>query len=374
MLPRVALVLSLFAAASLRGAEAWPAEISELFRVPAEFAGASDGRRSPLLFADGRKATNARDWAARRAEIRAQWIALLGAWPELLAAPRLEVKGETARDGFTQRSVRIEVAAGKFQDALLLVPAEAGASAGPAKKFPAVLVPFYDPETSAGAAPAARPFRDFGAQLARRGFVVLCVGSPGGDARKPDLGGAACQPLHYLGYIAANCHTALAQLPQVDPRRIGVIGHSYGGKWAMFAGCFDERFACAVWSDPGIVFDEARQSINYWEPWYLGFDPQITRKPGLISAASPRTGPYATMMAQGRDLHELHALMAPRPFLVTGGAEDPPVRWKSLAHAIEVNRVLGYEGRVGMHNRPAHDPTAEANEAAYRFLEAVLKP
>ncbi len=364
------LLLAIVTGARAGETPAWPADISALFRPPAEFAGASDGRRSPLQFADGRKAANARDWAARRAEIRAQWIALLGAWPELLAAPRIEPVGQTARDGFTQRSVKIEVAAGKFQHALLLVPA--GAPAEPTKKFPAVLVPFYDPETSAGV--AGRPLRDFGAQLARRGFVALCLGSPGGDARKPDLGAATCQPLHYLGYLAANCYTALAHLPNVDPRRIGVIGHSYGGKWAMFAAAFDERFACAVWSDPGIVFDEIRASINYWEPWYLGLEPKITRAPGLISTASPRTGAYATMIAQGRDLHEVHALMAPRPFLVTGGAEDPPARWKSLHHAIEVNRVLGFESRVAMHNRPAHDPTAEANEAAYRFLEAVLKP
>ncbi|MBI5767690.1 MAG: prolyl oligopeptidase family serine peptidase [Verrucomicrobia bacterium] len=372
-MPRRSLPLFLVIAGCLPAAEtlSWPADIAALFRVPAEFAGASDGRKSPLRFADGHPAANAREWATRRAEIRAQWIALMGAWPELLAAPRLEPVGETARDGFVQRSVRLEVAAGKFQNALLLVPT--AATADPAGKFPAVLVPFYDPETSAGAAPAAKPLRDFGAQLARRGFVALCIGSPGGDARKPDLGGATCQPLHYLGYIAANCHTALARLPWVDPRRIGVIGHSYGGKWAMFASCFDERFACAVWSDPGVVFDETRPSINYWEPWYLGLDPNLTRKPGLISAQSPRTGPYATMMAQGRDLHELHTLMAPRPFLVTGGAEDTPARWKSLAHAVGVNRLLGFEARVGMHNRPAHDPTAEANEAAYRFLETVLK-
>ena len=30
------------------------------------------------------------------------------------------------------------------------------------------------------------------------------------------------QPLTYLAYVAANCHTALAQRPEVDPARIGV--------------------------------------------------------------------------------------------------------------------------------------------------------
>jgi len=47
--------------------------------------------------------------------------------------------------------------------------------------------------------------------------------------------------------VAANCLTALAQLPEVDALRIGIIGLSYGGKWSMFASCLDERFACAVW-------------------------------------------------------------------------------------------------------------------------------
>ena len=29
---------------------------------------------------------------------------------------------------------------------------------------------------------------------------------------------------------------------EVDPKRIGIIGLSYGGKWATFASCLDARF------------------------------------------------------------------------------------------------------------------------------------
>jgi hypothetical protein len=79
------------------------------------------------------------------------------------------------------------------------------------------------------------------------------------------------------------------------------------------------------------------------------------------------------MMADGRDLHELHALMAPRPFLVSGGAEDPPERWKALNHTVAVNKLLGAENRVGMTNRKTHGPTPESNEALYRFFEWALK-
>ena len=357
----LAVVLTLFAAS--RAMSALPADLAPHFRPPAEFANQTDGLPSPLLRADGSRITRAADWPAQRDAIRQRWIALMGPWPELLTAPKLERVSVERRDNFQQHKIRLEIAPGMMADALLLVPEGRG-------PFPAVVVPFYDPETSAGL--AGKPLRDFGYQLAKRGFVALCLGAPGGDARTPTLGGATCQPLSFLGYIAANSHTALAQMPEVDPARIGIVGHSYGGKWAMFGSCLYDKFACAVWSDPGIVFDEARSSINYWEPWYLGLDPALTRKPGLITAASPRTGAYKTMRAQGRDLHELHALMAPRPFLVSGGSEDGVPRWKTLNHARDVNRLLGHDDRVAMTNRPAHDPTVESNEAIYRFFEHFL--
>jgi hypothetical protein len=130
-----------------------------------------------------------------------------------------------------------------------------------------------------------------------------------------------------------------------------------------------------VWSDPGIVFDEARANVNYWEPWYLGLDPTLPaqRKPGVVTPENGRTGPYRTMMERGLDLHELHTLMAPRPLLVSAGSEDPPERWVALNHSIAVNRLLGFENRVGMHNRATHGPNAEANEIVYAFFEHFLK-
>jgi len=347
-----------------------PPELAPYFQPPASATAQPDSRRSPLLRPDGSRITTAAEWDRERTAIRVRWFALLGPWPELLAAPRLEVIRTEVRENFEQRFIRLELAPGLTQDAILLVPRGAG-------PFPAVVVPFYDPETSVGLAVTAAgkktsPLRDFGYQLAKRGFVALCLGAPGGDAYMPTLAGAKCQPLSFLAYLAANAHTALARLPSVDPARIGIVGHSYGGKWAMFASCLYDKFACAVWSDPGIVFDETRTSINYQEPWYLGLDPTLTRKRGLVSTLAPRTGSYRELVAQGHDLHELHALMAPRPFLVSGGAEDTPARWPALTHAIAVNRLLGFEQRVGMTNRPAHNPTEESNAAIYRFFEHFL--
>lgn len=351
--------------ASIAAGAALPADLAKHFRPPENLANRVDGRRSPLLRPDGSRITDAREWPNQRAEIRRQWFELMGPWPELLKEPKLETIRVETRDNLQQHIIRLELAPSLMAHAILLVP-DGGA------RRPAVVVPFYDPETSVGL--AGKPLRDFAYQLARRGFVTLSIGAPGGDARLPAIGDAKCQPLSFLAYIAANCHTALSRRPEVDPARIGIVGHSYGGKWAMFASCLYEKFACAAWSDPGIVFDESRTSINYQEPWYLGLDPTLKRSPGLVSQKNPRTGSYKTMMETGRDLHELHALMAPRPFLVSGGSEDGADRWKSLHHAIAVNRLLGYEERVGMTNRPTHDPTVESNEVIYRFFEHVLGP
>jgi len=345
-------------------ADEWPPEIAPLFEPPAEFAGKLGSYRSPLLFEDGTRVASEEDWKRRRAEIRAKWESVMGSWPALIEKPAVEFLASTTREGLAQHRVRVEIAPGQTLDGWLLVP--------PGKtKAPAVVVPFYDAESGAG---LAKPLVDFGYQLAKRGFVTLSIGSPGGDAWRPKIGGVQCQPLSGLGYVATNCANALANLSEVDPARIGVIGHSYGGKWAMFAACLSERFACGAWSDPGSVFDETRGNVNYWEPWYLGLDPAVTRKPGIPSETNPRTGAYKTMLDRGMDLHELHALMAPRPFFVSGGSEDPPERWMALNHSVAVNELLGRSRRVGMSNRPGHQPTAESNEQIYRFFEHTLKP
>lgn len=340
--------------------------IAPLFDVPTQYAGQIGAYRSPLIFADGSSVKTPADWSRRRAELLREWHDLMGPWPPVLEHPRFEVLSESRRENFTQHRVRLEVAANQFTEGWLLVPDGNG-------PFPAVFVPFYEPETSVGL--NEKVGRDFALQLTRRGFVTLSIGTPAGDAWKPERGGVPAQPLSYYAHVAANCWTALAQLPEVDAQRIGVVGHSYGGKWALFAGALWDKFAAVAVSDPGIVFDETRSNVNYWEPWYLGFDLENPRpKRGVPAADNPRTGPYKRMIETGRDLHELHALIAPRPFLVSGGSEDPPERWRALNHAVAVNQLLGFTNRVGMSNRPTHDPTPESNAQLVAFFEHFLTP
>ncbi len=353
-------------------AVAAPVDLSPFHTPPREWVSDFGSYQSPLRFDNGQPVRTAADWPARRREILAYWHRVMGSWPPLLERPGFKVIATEEKDSIRFRRVRLEIAAGRFEEGWLLVPPGPG-------PFPAVLVPFYEPETSLG---RQGKLRDFGWQLARRGFVTLSIGSPGGDARKPDPGDRAAassvpaapwQPLSFLAFVAANAHTALTQLAEVDPQRIGIVGHSYGGKWALFAGALHEKFACVVVSDPGVVWDEARSNVNYWEPWYLGRDIQRTRQPGLLTAEQPRIGAYRELVAQGRDLTDLHALLAPRPFLVSGGAEDPPERWRALNHLVAVNHLLGVTNRVAMTNRATHDPTPESNEQIYSFFERHLQ-
>ncbi len=348
---------------SATASPALPANLKAAFAPPHEFAGDLGNFASVLRFADGRPVKTPADWTERRAEIRQYWQQVMGPWPPLIARPRLELLRGERREDFTQQRVRVEIAPGQTAEGWLLTPDGPG-------PFPAVLVPFYEPETSIGL--GGKPGRDFAYRFTKHGFVSLAIGSPGGDAWKPATGEAACQPLSFLAYVAANCANALANLPSVDPARLGIVGHSYGGKWALFAGALCDRFAAVVVSDPGIVWDETRPNVNYWEPWYLGRDAAAQRKPGIPTADNPRTGAYRQLFESGHDLPELIALIAPRPLLVSGGSEDPPERWRALNAVVAVNTLLGRTNRVALTSRASHDPTAESSAQVDAFLTHFL--
>lgn len=360
------------------GADALWKKLEPWTKPPAEFEGKFGPYKSPLKFADGSEVKTPADWKRRRTEIAKTWTKRLGDWPAMVEKPLIKKLETVERDGYTEHKVTVQISVtGNTASGYLLVPKGPG-------PFPAVVVPFYEALTSIGRGDKGRGVgtHDYGLQLVKRGFVALCIGTPasiekgGSDTREALIQAGKSlqrQPLTFLAYVAANCLTALAQMPEVDASRIGIIGLSYGGKWSMFASCLDERFACAVWSDPGIVFNEKDSNVNYWEPWYLGYDPKVQRKPGIPSDEKPRTGLYKELIDNGDDLVDLHALMAPRPVMVGGGVQDPPRNWVALNHLIAVNNVLGYKQRVALTKRPSHVPTAEALDLEVSFLEYHLK-
>jgi dienelactone hydrolase len=314
-----------------------------------------------MKFDDGSDVKTPADWPRRRAEILKFWHGAMGEWPALLEKPRTKDESSEHVENFTRRKLQLETADGKFQQAYLHVPDGKG-------PFPALIVVFYDAESGAGLAKERIGTVDWGAQFSRRGFVTLSLGaSPAGPT--------TVQRLSWLAFSTANANTWLRSQPEVDPARVGIIGHSFGGKWAMFSSCLDERFACAVWCDPGVVWNEKDPNANYWEPWYLGYDASLPkqRKEGIPTDIKPRTGPYKQLVTTGHDLNELHALMAPRPVLVSGGGQDRLEHWPALNDFIALNKFLGYETRVAMTQRNGHRPTPESNAQVIAFFEHFLR-
>lgn len=351
--------------------EALWVEISSFFQVPEEFKGVYGNYRSPLLFYNGDSVKTPEDWKRRRKEIKEQWMKLMGEWPDLLLANKLEILSAEKKEKYTEYRVRLKWTPSETTEGYLLKPDTKGSK-------PAVITVYYEPETSAGHI-ESKQHCNYGVHLVDRGFVVLALGTKEATASKtyslfyPSIDDASVEPLSMLAYAAANAYEALAKEEDVDASRIGIVGHSFGGKWAMFASCLYDKFACSVWSDPGIVFDETRADVNYWEPYYLGYHPRPWRKRGRITPENPAQGVYLDLVRDGYDLHELHALMAPRPFLVSGGSEDPVERWIPLNHTIQVNQLLGFENRVGMTNRKEHKGDEHSMKQLCDFLEYFLK-
>jgi hypothetical protein len=345
-------------------------KISPFFSPPVELQNKFGDFRSPLKFYDGRTVKTREDWEKRRKEILTRWNNLMGKWPALIKDQKIEIIESTHKEGYTKNRVRFYWNPKEKTDGYLLVPDGGG-------KKPAVITVYYEPETAIGEGAANH---DFALQLTKRGFVTLSIGTSRTTKSRtyamyyPDIDHSQVQPLSMLACASANAWYALSKVPDVDSTRIGIMGHSYGGKWAMFSSCLFDKFACSVWCDPGIVFDESRVAVNYWEPWYLGYYPppwnNTWRKTGMVPEAK---GLYPKLINEGYDLTELHALMAPRPFLVSGGSEDTPKRWLALNHTIEINHLLGFENRVAMTNRTDHSPNQESNEQICMFFEYFLK-
>ena len=216
----------------------------------------------------------------------------------------------------------------------------------------------------------------YGLDLCRRGYVALCPDHLCFEDRRPpeyvrmenrdldDQGyewfeftrrilSGSCLQTKYLHDLTCALDL-LAGLPDVNPGRLGAIGHSLGGQETLWLTWYDERVKAAVSSCGfGLIRTILRDGINHNLALYV---------PGMLELC---------------DLDALVADIAPRAFLLTAGEEDRLFPIDGVRALAEAARAAYARAGVPAHFRAiifsgGHSFPDEVKVEAYAFLDRSL--
>ena len=153
----------------------------------------------------------------------------------------------------------------------------------------------------------------------------------------------------------------------VDSGKVVVVGHSRGGKTALWTGACDKRFAMAVSNDSGCAgaaFTRGKKGehldfINTNTDWFCENYKKYNDNEDML--------PF--------DQHMLLSLMAPRPLYVASSTEDewsdPESELKSCLLASEAYELYGLKGAVVPENGAEIDTPYHKGKIGYHNKTGV---
>jgi hypothetical protein len=179
------------------------------------------------------------------------------------------------------------------------------------------------------------------------------------DRRKGDSWGTIAA----WAWGASRALDYLCEDKDIDKTRVGVIGHSRGGKTALWAGAQDERFALTISNDSGctgaaIARDKKGESVakinTSFPHWFCENYKKFSNREADLPV----------------DQHELVALMAPRLVYVASATEDawadPPNEFKSCVLASPVFKLFGLTG-IESDQMPKPDAPLQGGTIGYHL-------
>jgi dienelactone hydrolase len=325
-------------------------------------------RSNLLLYRDATGATHqittAAQWATRRAHILANMQEVMGSLPAAMSKVSLDVRvtEETRTPHFMRKKLTYVAEVGDRVPAYLFLPRNAVA------RSPAVLC-LHQTTPRGKAEPAGMgPSADmhYALELANRGYVVLAPDYPSFGDYRYDFR-VSSHPSGTIKAIWNNIRAIdlLQSLPEVDPQRIGCIGHSLGGHNSLFTAAFDTRIKAVV-SNCGFTSFTKYYGGNL-KGWTSDrYMPRIATTYG----SNPGAMPF--------DFSEVIAALAPRAFLAIAPVHDDNFEVSGvrdvIASATPVYKLLaGQQKLMALYPDCAHAFPSESRKAAYAWLDRWLR-